>query len=35
MDNALRNAVAFRFSPDEGRLAENLVFCDLQWKWLL
>jgi len=30
MDNGLRNAVAFRFSPDEGRLAENLVFCDLQ-----
>lgn len=30
MDNGLRNAVAFRFSPDEGRLAENLVFCELQ-----
>jgi predicted AAA+ superfamily ATPase len=25
LDNGLRNAVSFRFSPDEGRLAENLV----------
>lgn len=29
IDNGLRNAVSFRFSRDEGRLAENLVFIDL------
>ena len=29
-DNGLRNAVAFRFSKDEGRLAENLVFLELK-----
>jgi len=26
IDNGLRNAVSFRFSQDEGRLVENLVF---------
>src|SRR3989344_3544353 len=30
VDNGLRNAVAFKFSKDEGRLAENLVFIELQ-----
>jgi len=29
IDNGLRNAVSFRFSEDEGKLAENLVFVDL------
>ncbi len=29
IDNGLRNAVAFKFSKDEGRLAENLVFTEL------
>jgi uncharacterized protein len=29
IDNGLRNAVSFRFSEDEGRLAENLVFLEL------
>ncbi len=29
-DNGLRNAVSFRFSKDEGRLAENLVFLELK-----
>ncbi len=29
IDNGLRNAVSFRFSRDEGRLAENLVFVEL------
>ena len=29
IDNGLRNAVSFRFSKDEGRLAENLVFIEL------
>ncbi len=29
IDNGLRNAVSFRFSKDEGRLAENLVFVEL------
>lgn len=29
IDTGLRNAVAFRFAPDEGRLLENLVFLHL------
>ena len=29
IDNGLRNAVSFKFSKDEGRLAENLVFVEL------
>jgi len=29
IDNGLRNAVSFRFSEDEGKLAENLVFLEL------
>ena len=29
-DNGLRNAVAFKFSKDEGLLAENLVFLELK-----
>ncbi len=29
IDNGLRNAVSFRFSQDEGRLVENLVFQQL------
>ena len=29
IDNGLRNAVSFKFSEDEGRLAENLVFVEL------
>jgi len=29
IDNGLRNAVSFKFSKDEGRLAENLVFIEL------
>lgn len=30
IDNGLRNAVSFKFSGDEGRLAENLVFVELK-----
>lgn len=30
IDNGLCNAVSFRFSGDEGRLAENLVFIELK-----
>ena len=30
IDNGLRNAVSFKFSKDEGRLAENLVFVELK-----
>jgi uncharacterized protein len=30
IDNGLRNAAAFTFSADEGRLAENLVFLELK-----
>lgn len=30
IDNGLRNAVSFKFSPDEGRLVENLVFHQLK-----
>jgi predicted AAA+ superfamily ATPase len=30
IDNGLRNAVSFRFSQDEGRLVENLVFQHLK-----
>lgn len=29
IDNGLRNAVSFRFSKDDGKLAENLVFVTL------
>jgi uncharacterized protein len=29
IDNGLRNTVSFRFSEDEGKLAENLVFVEL------
>ena len=29
IDNGLRNAVSFRFSEDEWKLAENLVFIEL------
>ena len=29
IDTGLRNAVSFRFSEDEGKLAENLVFLEL------
>ncbi|HOT03997.1 MAG TPA: ATP-binding protein [Methanolinea sp.] len=29
IDNGLRNAVSFRFSEDEGKLAENQVFVEL------
>ncbi len=32
IDNGLRNAVAFRFSKDEGKLAENLVFLTLKMR---
>ena len=32
IDNGLRNAVSFKFSKDEGRLAENLVFLELRRK---
>lgn len=30
IDNGLRNAVSFRFSKDEGRLVENIVFLELR-----
>lgn len=30
IDNGLRNAVSFKFSQDEGKLAENLVFIELK-----
>ena len=30
IDNGLRNAVSFKFSKDEGKLAENLVFIELE-----
>jgi len=30
IDNGLRNAVSFKFSKDEGKLAENLVFLELR-----
>ena len=30
IDNGLRNAVSFKFSKDEGKLAENCVFIQLQ-----
>lgn len=32
IDNGLRNAVSFKFSKDEGKLAENLVFLELRRK---
>lgn len=32
VDNGLRNAVSFKFSKDEGRLAENLVHLELKRK---
>lgn len=34
LDNGLRNAVSFRFSQDEGRLVENLVFQEIKRKGL-
>ncbi len=30
IDNGLRNAVSFKFSKDEGKLAENLAFIELK-----
>ncbi|MFH1592049.1 MAG: ATP-binding protein [Candidatus Woesearchaeota archaeon] len=30
IDNGLRNAVSFKFSKDEGKLAENVVFIELK-----
>ncbi len=30
IDNGLRNAISFKFSKDEGRLAENLAFIELK-----
>ncbi|MDP2672835.1 MAG: ATP-binding protein, partial [Nanoarchaeota archaeon] len=30
IDNGIRNVVSFKFSGDEGRLAENLVFLELK-----
>lgn len=30
LDNGLRNAISFRFSQDEGRLVENLVFQEIK-----
>lgn len=30
IDNGLRNAVSFKFSKDEGKLVENLVFVELK-----
>ncbi len=30
IDNGLRNAVSFKFSEDEGKLAENLAFIELK-----
>ena len=30
IDNGLRNAVSFKFSKDEGKLAENLTFLELK-----
>ncbi len=32
IDNGLRNSVSFKFSKDEGKLAENLVFLELRRK---
>ncbi|MFA5888327.1 MAG: ATP-binding protein [Candidatus Nanoarchaeia archaeon] len=32
IDNGMRNAVGFKFSRDEGRLAENIVFIELKRK---
>jgi len=32
IDNGLRNAVSFKFSKDEGKLVENLVFVELKRK---
>ncbi|MBI2044567.1 ATP-binding protein [Candidatus Pacearchaeota archaeon] len=32
IDNGLRNAVSFKFSKDEGKLAENIVFLNLREK---
>jgi predicted AAA+ superfamily ATPase len=34
IDNGLRNAVSFKFSKDEGKLAENLVFIELKRRGL-
>ena len=30
IDNGLRNSISFKFSEDEGKLAENLVFVELK-----
>ncbi|HJH32617.1 MAG TPA: ATP-binding protein [Methanosarcinaceae archaeon] len=30
IDNGLRNAASFKFSPDEGKLAENITFIELK-----
>ncbi|MHA1659067.1 MAG: ATP-binding protein, partial [Promethearchaeota archaeon] len=30
IDNGLRNAISFKFSKDEGKLAENLIFIELK-----
>ena len=32
IDNGLRNAISFKFSEDEGKLLENLVFIELKRK---
>lgn len=32
IDNGLRNAASFKFSKDEGKLVENLIFIDLKRK---
>ncbi len=32
IDNGLRNSVSFKFSKDEGKLAENLIFLELRRK---
>ena len=33
IDNGLRNSVSFKFSKDEGKLAENLVFVELKRRY--
>ena len=34
IDNGLRNAASFKFSPDEGKLAENITFIELKRRGL-
>lgn len=34
IDNGLRNSVSFKFSKDEGKLAENMVFLDIKRRGL-